>query len=569
MKRLALPLILVCLSSAGSAQLLPDQKIVDFQNLAALYAKRYAPYTWKRDVLHYDMLKLAPWLDKVRATKDDLGFYEVSAAYVASLNDAHSEFFVDSDFSASLALTWICTTAKRWSIPSTPSIARTVSFQTGDELISVDGKTVSDWLAEFGKYSAYANERSTNRFNATMITRRNQTTYPRAVEVGDNAIVVLRRKNTGAMQTYTVPWTTSGTPFFSNGPVTSPTITALPGANLKSKRMADAGPLPGRSKYLLSLHNNRLPAAKELRGYDLVTPVFQPSFPPSFVRRLGRASDFFYSGTFTANGKKIGYIRIPDFQDPSSGLEDFALSQFDAEMAFMRTNTDGLVVDVMRNPGGDGCYAEALLQDLIPYRFRALGNQIRVTQDMLVGLSQEIDQADFFGFDQLTVDQLNFLLSQMQIAYKQNRGLTDPLPLCGTYFERDPVTDSKGNNIAYNKPLLLLTDEFTTSAAEIFAAVIQDSQRGPLFGWRTAGAGGSVAGQAASGFYSESFSSVTQSLLVRNQHVLTSDFPFTDYIENVGVRPDITLDYMTEDNLTNRGKAFVAGFTAAMLDLLK
>jgi C-terminal processing protease CtpA/Prc len=300
-----------------------------------------------------------------------------------------------------------------------------------------------------------------------------------------------------------------------------------------------------------------------------VTPVFQPSFPSSFVRRLGRSSDFFYSGTFTAGGKKIGYIRIPDFQDPSSGLEGFAINQFDTEMLFMRANTDGLVVDVMRNPGGDGCYAEALLQDLIPYRFRGIGNQIRVTQDMLLGLSQEIDQAGFFGFDQLTVDQLNFILSEMQTAYKQNRGITDPLPACGTYFERDPLTDSRGNSIAYTKPILLLTDEFTTSAAEIFAAIFQDSQRGPVFGWRTAGAGGSVGGAQISGFYSESYATVTLSQLVRTQHVLTPDFPITDYIENVGVRPDITLDYMTEDNLTNRGKAFVDGFVAAMVNLLQ
>jgi C-terminal processing protease CtpA/Prc len=188
---------------------------------------------------------------------------------------------------------------------------------------------------------------------------------------------------------------------------------------------------------------------------------------------------------------------------------------------------------------------------------------------LLLGISQEIDQADLFGFDQLTVDQLTFILSQMQAAYKQNRGLTDPLPACGTYFERDPATDARGNSIAYSKPILLLTDEFSTSAAEIFASIFQDSQRGPLFGWRTAGAGGSVSGTQASGFYSESFASVTLSQLVRTQHILTPDFPVTDYIENVGVRPDITLDYMTEDNLTNRGKPFVDGFTQAILGLLQ
>ena len=566
MKRLALPLLLVSLSGALSAQLQPDQKLIDFQSLVALYAKQYAPYAWKRDAMKYDMLKLGPWLDKVRATKDDLGFYEVGAAYVASLNDAHSEFFVDSDFTAYLGFDVDLYDGKALVDSIDPSISRTAGFQTGDELVSVDGKTVADWLAEFGKYSAYANQRSSDRYNAILITQRIQSVYPRAVEIGENAKVVIRRKTTGNMQTYTMPWTTTGTPFITNGPVSSPVVNSIPNNPSVSAGSSSRVQSP---KHLLSLRNNRLPPVKELRGFDVVTPVFQPSFPSSFVRRLGRSTDFFYSGTFTAGGKKIGYIRIPDFQEPSSGLEGFAINQFDTEMVFMRANTDGLVVDVMRNPGGDGCYAEALLQDLIPYQFRGIGNQIRVTQDMLLGLSQEIDQAGLFGFDQLTVDQLNFILSEMQAAYKQNRGLTDPLPACGTYFERDPLTDSRGNSIAYTKPILLLTDEFTTSAAEIFAAIFQDSQRGPVFGWRTAGAGGSVGGAQISGFYSESYATVTLSQLVRTQHVLTPDFPITDYIENVGVRPDITLDYMTEDNLTNRGKAFVDSFVAAIVNLLQ
>ena len=58
MKRLTLPLLLVCFGATGRAQLLPDQKLQDFQQLAALYAKQYAPYVWKRDALNYDMEKV-------------------------------------------------------------------------------------------------------------------------------------------------------------------------------------------------------------------------------------------------------------------------------------------------------------------------------------------------------------------------------------------------------------------------------------------------------------------------------------------------------------------------------
>jgi len=576
MKRLTLPIILVCLAPAGYAQLLPDHTLLDFQELVALYAKQYAPYEWKRDVLDFDMLQLAPWLDKVRATKDDLGFYEVCAAYVASLNDAHAEFIMDTDFFANLGFQVDLYDGKALIDTIDPAIARTVSFRTGDELISVDGKSVADWLTEFGRYSAFANQRSTDRFNASQITFREQGIYPRSVEVGDKATVVVRRKSTGSLQTYTMVWNKSGTPFTTNGPVPSPKVNSLPASRLKWPRPGEPGATDGtvqapkrpQSKYLLRLQNYRIPQARALRGFDAVAPVFQ--LPSGFVRRLGRSTDFFFSGTFTADGKKIGYIRIPDFLDPTNiDAVDFAIGQFETEINFMQANTAGLVVDVMSNPGGLPCYAEALLENLIPYRFRGIGQEIRVTQDLLLGVSQEIDQADFFGFDQVTIDQLTFILNQMQTAYKQNRGRTDPLPACGTYFERDPATDSKGKSIAYTKPILLLTDEFTTSAAEVFSAIFQDSKRGPLFGWRTAGAGGSVVGPLNTGFYSESFATVTQSMLVRTEHVLAPGFPVTSYIENIGVRPDNEVDYMTEDNLTNNGKAFVSAFTSAMLDLLQ
>jgi C-terminal processing protease CtpA/Prc len=571
MKSLTLGLVLLCLSASAFAQLQPDQKLTDFETLVALFNKQYAPYDWKRDVLHYDMLDIAPWIAKVNATKDDVGFYEVCAAYVASLNDAHSQFFVDTDFTADLGFQADLYDGKPLIDFIDSGVARTVNFKVGDELISVDGVTVADWLKEFARYSAYANQRSTDRFNTQSITFRQQTTYPRAAEIGDTAVVVVLRAGSANPQTYTMTWNKSGLPISSVGPVPSPHASGFVHRPVKpSTPVKPVYPSRPHSKSLLSLENNRVPIQRAVRGFDMLSPVFLASFPSSFVRRLGKGGDFFFSGTFTAGGKKIGYLRIPDFLDSStSNAADFALSEFEQEVTYMQNNTDAMVVDVMRNPGGLGCYAEALLQDLVPYRFRGIGQQIRVTQDWLLGISEEIDQSSLFGFDQTTVSQLNALFTSLKTAYAANRGLTDPVPLCATYFERDPAINSKGDNIAYSKPLLLLTDEFTTSAAEIFASEFQDSQRGPMFGWRTAGAGGTVNGPYFSGYYSEGLADITQSILIRTNHVVTPDFPVTDMIENVGVRPDITLDYMTEENLTNHGKTFVDGFTAAVLALVK
>jgi hypothetical protein len=84
MKSLSMSLLLVALLALPeqtSAQLLPDQRILDFQNLAALHAKRYASYEWKRRALGFDLFDIQPWLDRVRAAKRSIG--EVSAVFLS------------------------------------------------------------------------------------------------------------------------------------------------------------------------------------------------------------------------------------------------------------------------------------------------------------------------------------------------------------------------------------------------------------------------------------------------------------------------------------------------------
>jgi len=51
-----------------------------------------------------------------------------------------------------------------------------------------------------------------------------------------------------------------------------------------------------------------------------------------------------------------------------------------------------------------------------------------------------------------------------------------------------------GNSIAYTKPVLVLTDNFTLSTAESFTMALQDNKRATVFGMRTDGGGGNVVG---------------------------------------------------------------------------
>jgi C-terminal processing protease CtpA/Prc len=138
------------------------------------------------------------------------------------------------------------------------------------------------------------------------------------------------------------------------------------------------------------------------------------------------------------------------------------------------------------------------------------------------------------------------------------------LPICGPSFEWQPLRNAAGP-IAYDKPMLVLTDELTISFGDYFSAAIQDNARAPLFGMRTNGAGGSVSG-GATGFYSETFTSFTVTLGRRQRFITTPDFGTTNLIENAGVRPDIPFDYMTRENLLSGGRVFTDAFTRAILD---
>jgi C-terminal processing protease CtpA/Prc len=566
MKKILTVFALLLSTEVAFGQLARDQKLFDFQSLAALFVKQYGPYEWKRDALHFDLFDLKPWLDRVERSKDDLEFYEICAQYVASLDDLHSQYFVPSMFEAYIGIGVDLYDDK----PLIDSIDRRelpeedFPFQIGDELISVDGQLVEDWIRDVSRLVSFANPRSTRRFALDQIFDRYQFTLPRAHEIGEEATVVIRRQS-GEMQTYMIPWNKAGDPVTTVGPVPSPRLRSAP---RKLSTHAAEQDWPSYMQALLKLRNRRVPRQLHLRGFGRLAPVF--NMPESFRQRLGRrAGDFFFSGTYEAEGRTIGFLRIPDFLgDESLFTELAALDEFETEIAFFSDNADGLVLDIMRNPGGDFCYAEELLQRLIPYRFRTIGDEVRPTLEWLQGLQSALADAKAQEAEQWVIDLLGFILEQMTTAYTENRGLTGPLPLCTPLLDLEPATDSSGNVIAFNKPLLLLIDEFSTSSGDAFAAVMQDSLRAPLLGLRTAGGGGVVEGFQV-GYYSEGWVSLSRTVGVRKMPVVTSEYPTAPLIENIGVRPDIYVDYMTRENLLSNGKPFVETFTKAMLDTIE
>ncbi len=556
--------VLFLVAANAFGQLTEDQKISDFLNVVGIYNKNYGPYEWKRDALGFDLLNTAPWLDKVRATHNDLDFYEVMVSYVASLNDAHDFYGVPSNFSARLNFgvdiydgKLLVDTINRTRLPAT-----TFPFQIGYELVSIDGTDAQQILDGLLHYEIAANPRSTRRLAAQLLTTRSQSLMPHAIDTPDISTVVFRRPD-GNVETYQIPWTKSGLPLTNIGRYITPA--QAPGDKRLIADEPDVETFPEYMNPLLKLWNCRLPD-RAVNGFGAQSPIFVSSMPAGFTLRLGRTSaEVFYSGTFQSAGFKIGYIRIPSFT-PSSTTT--ALTNFRNEIAFFEQNTDGLIVDVMRNPGGSVSYLNQIMALLMPTPWRSIAFEVRATSGWIVSISSSLEAAKAQGAPQTTIDNLQAIKDAIVAANRAKRGRTNPIPLDDVVIDRNPATDSTGKIIAYDKPIMVLVDELSASGGDAFPATIQDNARGPLLGWRTMGAGGNVVGWEA-GSYSLGTIRVTQSLMNRKNPVVTSDYPTAPYVENIGVRPEIEVDYMTRDNLTQNGKPFVDAFVAAMVDTIQ
>ncbi len=556
-------ILLASLAPVCSGQLTPEQKEEDFKVLTALYSKQYAPYEWKKQAFGFDMLRTGPWLDRVRQSKDDLDFYEICVEYVASLHDTHDSFSLPSDFFATLNVGLDIYDGKvlieginRVRLP----VAR-FPFVVGDEVVSVDGVPVERLLEDFAKYARQGNPRSTRRIAAARIAGRPQSRMPHAPDVGESATVVIRRMS-GVEETYTLPWTKTGTPL-KVGPVPNPKQTAAVRAAVNEDYEPAEEPTPDYEKAWRDVQHAGVSEPHALIGYGARAPIY--ALPAGFTVRFGTAAvDFFFSGTYQSAGQRIGYIRIPSY----GSLSPVVLAQFEREIAFFEANTDGLVVDQMRNPGGFLCFGENVVARLTPGEFRPVGYQLRATRARLVGFHNSLQNARAAGADQWIIDLYESLYLQMNQAYSENRGLTGSLPLCGPSMTRQAATDAAGRSIAYTKPLLMIIDEFSTSTADSVPAMLQDAGRGILFGWRTNGAGGTNTA-FATGAYSEGFTGMTLGLMTRKGPISTPEYPAEPFIENIGVRPDIQVDYMTRDNLLQQGRPFVAAFTEAIVNAIR
>lgn len=565
--------LLLAGSLIAAAQLTPQQREEDFRAIVSRYVRMYAPANWKQQALGVNLFDLTRWMPRVRAARTDREYFKVVTEYVASLKDGHSVFRMPSTYGTGAQIAVDIYDDKvlleEWDRTEYP--ASEYDWRVGDELVSLDGKPVDELMREFARDIGFGNEKAVRRMAAERLVLRAQSVMPNAPDTPDTSQAVFRNA-AGELKTYTLNWLKVGTPIENLSPVPSPfTLNSErdPLSSLRKLRNWSWKPYEQATmKMQLQKQTQEWGVPQYVRNLGTIAPVFNP--PPGWRQRLGTGrNDVFLSGTYVFEGKRIGFIRIPNFLPPDGTL---AVSQMQAEIAFFKANTDGLVVDLMRNTGG-GCVGLDYAKLLIPERFWFFGDQVLANRYWLNQIERDLQAAMESGAEAWVIATYEFYLEEIGKALRGSRAMTGPVPACAPTtsreviaptFENEPARAANGTLLAYDKPVIFLMDEFSASFGDIFPAVMQDNRRGLLVGTRTAGLGGAVIDGEA-GFYGEGSTSVTITLTNRRQDIVTTEFPTAPFIENIGVRPDRELDYMTRENLLRGGAPFVQAFSRILV----
>jgi hypothetical protein len=538
------------LTNVAHAELTPEQKALDFSGMVSTLDRRYAPIGLAWHGQRYNILKAREWIEAAKRTRSDAEFYQLSRKYIAQFGHSQDTLQLASDYQASLGLTvdFYGGVLRIDSIDRNLLPANQYTFEKGDELVALDGRRISEWLVIYYPLIAAKDQRIKRTLAASMIVKRSSL-LPFSPSPGQTARIQVRRQN-GGLQSYTLDWQSGGAYIDEFSP--------LP-------LVAQAAPPPRpndpdiRSTYRFGVQRLMPAVSMPAVGVGARDPIFQ--LPSNFQQRLGRApSDYFFTGTYTAGGHTIGFVRIGTFlpDDPIAPL-----LQLRAEIQYLSQNTDGLVLDITRNNGGDANYQDEVARVFFATPFKTLPEQIRPTLALVAKASNLVQEAQGGPApDPTAMAHMQGVYDEVNSAYMQGRRLTNPLYPRNVSPYITPAKDMGGTLIGYSKPIVLLVDQNTACAAEAFAAVFQDNQRGIVAGVTTQGVGGEISARVRGSRYSESLMSFPDSLLVRTQPRGYTGHPI--YIQNIGITPDVPLNYMTTANLIGNGGPFVNAFTAVI-----
>ncbi|HWO11711.1 MAG TPA: S41 family peptidase, partial [Polyangiaceae bacterium] len=409
-----------------------------------------------------------------------------------------------------------------------PSLAD-LGIAVGDEVVSVDGVAPHDYLDDILDVESLANPLSNQQLIAFVFVRPGFAARLRPQ--GPTARVVFRRADASEYTRDLIWREVVRDPIRFVQPVAGGTRVRGDSFLFRPGVEAEAG-MPEGSLFTLGAPQPFFLTSQTIAAFGIEPVVPSPEALAALELDPAALPDIF-AGVYEHSGKKILLLRQPTYAPDDIGL---ALRYYVALLIDFEGQVDGLVIDQTHNPGGSVAYVSKFFELFggdAPRKFVQAVNTDRLWIDGFREAASEVDPT------LASEGARSFLLraSLVERAYDAGEALTEPMSLTD-------VSLLQPLGYVWSKPLLVLIDELAASGGDAFPMLLKANGVAPLFGQHTMGAGGSVELLARLP-HSNASLSLTRGLFTASRD--DGAYVESDFVENVGVAPDIEHALTVED----------------------
>lgn len=510
-------LILFIINTVFAFELSKSEKISDFNQLIATMKSGYGPLQYKKEKLGIDIDQLiVQYTPKIELSESNKDFYYLILQFVNEFHDGHFGAKVPTDHAAKVYFiaNWVDGKALIESIDRKKLPVEKFPFEKGDEVVEINGISVTDFLSETKKYVTSGFGQTEEANTVYYLTRRRGSRVP--VPENKKVQYKIRRGLSNVIEVVDLEWTYSGTPLdesldFKN--------------DFSFKRISKMERVTNLS--VKSMYRDIF--GKDLDSSYHCSGDTRIAIPTDATIIMKKPFVAYYHKTLKGN---IGYLRIPHYSPENAQGErepELRFSQYEYAVSELEKNTVGLVIDQDHNCGGSVSYLHQIVSLFARKPFAQMDFELVASK------------REFLDYNKWIIPELEHTLEQQ--AGKKIMAKVKEAWLKGSFLtEKTPIWGDRminPNYIVYTKPILMLIDFWAGSGGDAFPSLMQGIGRAKLMGTRTSGLGGHVEMQPALNYSGITYR-MTKSLFYRPDGVA---------VENNGAVPNIEYTITRDDFL--------------------
>ena len=527
-----------------------EERNQDFDFLINLFKTYYGPYKYKEAKLGINIEKLANEMRaKALESKTDEEFAGYVMQFGAALRDGHVQIRIEntasgiSRYKIPIILNPVAGRVLIGSI--TPELSAFSGLDVGDEVTSIDGKSMQQWQTMALKYRPMAVKQSEPHAVVYALLRPSYMTD--LIPTSATARLVAK-KRTDHEIIIDIPWTLERynpelTSIISNQlDMSVPFARDL--ANVVDGHLGQMGQV---DPFFVT------PDSKAEYGFVKVYPS------DSARKKFGLKDDEkpeIYAALYRYDKKMVLLVRQASYSQSDFSNEVY-LKAYMALFNEYQEIADVLVLDQTHNPGGSYCaeFYNLFAREGDVQGVQDLHADRKWINDLKVRWAKQGDKA-FGGFDTKLLETWGNLVEK---AYDAGRDLSEPVPLfTGSFY-------TVKQKSTWTKPMLVLIDELAGSCGDMFPMLVKANKRAVLFGQNTMGLGGNVEEVG-----------VLPNSRIRVSMTRGMFYPYhpdrgpleSEFIENNGIAPDVEYNHSVVD-VRNGFVGYIDAFSQKAVELVQ